>query len=88
MPLMIIREKELLRISPIDSRNLEYSNNNGTSWRLRYIGSKYFIGYFVDITDNGFELLAQTSRGFFCSYNDGSIWIRSQLPASLVDEII
>ena len=39
MPIMINRGKEMLRISPKDSKKIEYSANQGRSWIVRYSGS-------------------------------------------------
>ena len=36
MPIMINRGKEMLRISPKDSKKIEYSANQGRSWIVRY----------------------------------------------------
>lgn len=36
MPIMINRGKEMLRISPKDSKKIEYSTNRGRTWIVRY----------------------------------------------------
>lgn len=66
---------ELLRISPKDSKKLEYSKNNGQSWFTRFMGASH-IGNFQDLTDAGAELLATTDKGLFFSKNKGQSWYR------------
>ena len=75
MPQMINRGKELIRISPKDSRALEYSTNGGRAWVRRYraLSSQ---GDFEDLTDNGKEILATCEKGLFYSTNEGKIWIK------------
>ncbi len=34
---MIVREKEMLRISPKDSRKVEFSTNDGRTWNTRFL---------------------------------------------------
>lgn len=75
MSQMLNRGKELIRISPKDSKKLEYSTNDGRSWIIRYSGSSS-QGAFQDLTDNGKEILATTEKGLFYSTNDGRSWIR------------
>lgn len=65
---------ELIRISPKDSKKLEYSKNNGVSWLQRFNGSG-MVGNFLDLTDNGSELLATTEKGLFYSRNKGVSWL-------------
>ena len=55
MPVMIQLGRELLRISPKDSKKLEYSTNDGRSWNTRFNGS-FTTGLFTDICDMGHEL--------------------------------
>ena len=69
---MINLGKELLRISPKDSKKLEYSSNDGRSWSTRYMGGT--AGRFEDLVDNGKELLATTDKGVYYSKNDGRSW--------------
>lgn len=52
MPIMINRGKEMLRISPKDSKKIEYSANQGRSWIVRYSGSSN-TGAFSDLMDAG-----------------------------------
>lgn len=49
---------ELIRISPKDNKRIEYSKNNGLSWNLRCMNSS--VGGFIDLVDNGPEILATT----------------------------
>ena len=74
MSQMINRGKELIRISPKDPNKLEYSTNDGRSWMTRYSGST--PGRFEDLTDNGKEILATTSKGLYYSTNDGRSWMK------------
>lgn len=74
MPTMIITGKEMIRISPKDSKKLEYSTTQGRSWILRYPGNNS-IGSFQDIMDAGKELLATTDKGLFYSTTQGRSWI-------------
>jgi len=65
---------ELIRISPKDSKKLEYSKNNGLSWNQRYAGSSSY-GKFIDLMDNGNELLVTTDmkNRFFEHLNENDI---------------
>ncbi len=72
MSQMINRGKELIRISPKTATKLEYSTNDGRTWGIRYSGGP--CGDFHDLTDNGREILAQTSKGLYYSTNDGRTW--------------
>ena len=74
MSQMINRGKELIRISPKSASKLEYSTNDGRSWNTRCSGPSY--GDFQDLTDNGREILAQTSKGLYYSTNEGRSWNR------------
>ena len=58
---MINLGKEMLRISPKDSKKLEYSTTQGRSWILRYPGNNS-IGNFQDLMDAGKELFAVISE--------------------------
>jgi len=69
---MINMGKEIIRISPKDDKKLEYSTNDGRSWNTRY--SAGGCGEFDELTDNGKEILAQTSKGLYYSTNDGRSW--------------
>lgn len=74
MSQMINRGKELIRISPKTATKLEASINDGRTWFQRFSGSS--CGDFYDLTDNGREILAQTSKGLYCSTNEGRTWFR------------
>ena len=69
---LIHRGKELIRICPKDAHKIEYSTNDGRTWHIRCSSSSY--GEFQDLTDNGKEILAQTSKGLYYSTNDGRTW--------------
>ena len=64
---------ELIRISPKDSKKLEYSKNNGLTWSQRCGGSS-ICGKFVDLMENGNELLSTTEKGLCYSKNKGLTW--------------
>ena len=72
---MIQRGKELIRISLKDAQKIEYSANDGRSWNARYSGGSS-TGSFQDLTDNGKEILGQTTKGLYYSTNDGRSWNR------------
>lgn len=74
MAQMINRRKELIRISPKQQNRIEFSTNDGRSWVMRYSGTS--CGDFNDLTDNGKEILAQTSKGLYFSTNDGRSWVK------------
>lgn len=74
MPTIINRGKEMICISPKDSKKLEYSTTQGRSWILRYNGSSS-TGDFSDLMDNGKEILGTTNKGLFYSTTDGRSWI-------------
>lgn len=69
---MINRGKEIIRISPKQQNKLEYSTNDGRTWNTRYSDSSYED--FQDLTDNGKEILGQTTKGLYYSTNDGRTW--------------
>ena len=71
---MINRGKELLRINPTNKNKIEYSSNDGRSWYNRFSGSTN--GDFMDLTDNGKEILATTSKGTYYSTNEGRSWYK------------
>ena len=73
MPIMLNRGEEMLRISPKDSKRIEYSTNQGRTWSTRYHGSSN-TGAFCDLMDSGREILGTTEKGLFYSTNDGRTW--------------
>jgi hypothetical protein len=72
MAKMINYDGELIRISPKDSHKLEHSKNDGKAWSVILSSSSY--GDFEDLTDNGKEILATTSKGLYVSKNGGRAW--------------
>ena len=74
MAQMIKKDDELIRISTKQANKIEYSTNEGRSWMTRYSGSS--AGDFHDLTDNGKEILANTSKGLYYSTNDGRSWMK------------
>ncbi len=77
MPMMIILNKEILRICPANPNKLEYSTTQGKNWVLRYV-SNLIVGEFKDLLDTGKELIATTSTGIFYSTNNGRSWVLRQ----------
>jgi hypothetical protein len=73
MSQMIKADKELLRISPKNPAQIECSTNDGRNWVVRHPGNSAF-GIFEDLTLNGSEILATTSKGLFVSKNGGRNW--------------
>ena len=65
---------ELVRISPKNPERLEFSTNDGRSWMTRFSGGSIH-GEFQDLTENGDEILAHTSKGLFFSKNSGRSWM-------------
>lgn len=82
MSQMINRGKELIRINPSKNR-IEYSTNDGRSWIQRCASSS--AGEFHTLTDNGKEILAQTSKGLYYSTNEGRSW-KEELSNSLLNK--
>ena len=74
MSQMLSLGKELVIISPKDSKKIEYSTNGGLSWSLRYGGGSQ--GSFSDLIDNGKGILGTTDKGLFYSTNKGLSWTR------------
>jgi len=72
MSQMIKRGKEIIRICPSNQQKIEYSTSDGRSWITRYSSSA--CGDFSDLTDNGKEILAMTSKGLYYSTSDGRSW--------------
>jgi hypothetical protein len=73
MSQMINTGKELLRISPKNPAQIECSTNDGRNWVVRCQVS-ISTGSFEDLTLNGSEILATTSKGLFVSRNGGRNW--------------
>ncbi|AFL82999.1 hypothetical protein Belba_0336 [Belliella baltica DSM 15883] len=74
MGFMINRGKELIRISPTQPNKIEYSTSSGRSWMTRYVGST--CGDFLDLIDNGREILGTTTKGLYYSTSDGRSWMK------------
>lgn len=72
MAKMIQHGNELIRICPSNPMRLEYSRDNGHNWMgIRYYGSGN-IGTFLELTDAGNEILAQTTVGLCYSRDNGA----------------
>ena len=74
MSQMIKRGGELIRINPSNKQQIQYSTNEGRGWSTRFSSSSY--GDFIELTDSGKEILAQTSKGLYYSKNEGRGWSR------------
>jgi hypothetical protein len=72
MSQIISKGDELIRINPTNNNKIEYSSTSGRSWHIRYSGVLY--GNFIDLVDNGKELLASTSKGLYYSTTNGRSW--------------
>lgn len=75
MSQMIKRGRELIRISPGNKQKLESSTSDGRSWAICYNAPPSF-GEFQDLTDNGKEMLATTTKGLLVSTNNARSWSR------------
>jgi hypothetical protein len=64
MSVLLNRGKELIRINPSNPQRLEVSINSGRVWSLRFYGLST-VGAFIDLVDNGKEILAPTKD---CSF--------------------
>lgn len=69
MPQMIMHGKDLIRICPKDNTILEYSNNQGATWKALCFSSRHYL----DLMDSGNEILATTDIGLLYSA-DGRSW--------------
>jgi hypothetical protein len=67
MAKMINYDGELIRIA--SANKLEHSKNDGRSWSTIFSGTS--IGDIQDLTENGKEILATTSKGLYVSKNGG-----------------
>ena len=71
MSLMIKRGNELIRINT-QKNTIEFSTRDGRNWNTRF--SSGLCGTFYDLTDNGREILATTSKGLYFSRDEGRNW--------------
>lgn len=69
---MIIKGKEMIRINPTTKTKIEYSTNDGRNWSQRCTNTNN--GEFIDLTDNGKEILGMTTKGLYYSTNEGRNW--------------
>ncbi len=72
MAKMINYDGELIRIA--SANKLEHSKNDGKTWSSLFNSSS--IGDIQDLTDNGKEILATTSKGLYVSKNGGKTFSR------------
>ena len=70
MAQMIQHGSEIIRINT-QKNTIEYSKDGGRSWHIRFFNISGGKGIFVDLFDNGSEILACTSKGVFSSKDDG-----------------
>lgn len=75
MSQMIRVGRELIRISPKDPKKIEYSTTEGRMWGVRGSSSAFGGGDFIDLTEDGNAILAQTSRGLYRSSDGGRTWV-------------
>jgi hypothetical protein len=68
MAQMILKGKEMIRINLTTKTKIEYPTNDGSCWMARSISKSYRD--FPDLTDNGKEILAMTSKGLYYSKNE------------------
>ena len=73
MAQMIQHGSEIIRINT-QKNTIEYSKDGGRSWHIRFFNISGGKGIFVDLFDNGSEILACTSKGVFSSKDDGHSW--------------
>lgn len=71
MAQIIQRGSELIRINT-QKNTIESSKDGGRSWHTRF--SSDCKGTFVDLFDNGTEILVCTSKGIYSSKDDGHSW--------------
>ena len=84
MAQMIQRGKEWIRINTIKNA-IESSKDGGRSWHIRFASS--IAGSFVDLFDNGSEILGCTSRGIYVSKDEGHSW-HSRYTSSLFGSFV
>ncbi len=68
--------KGIIRISPKSANRIEFSTNDGRNWVTRHSGSN--CGDFIDLVDNGKEILGTTTKGLYFSTNEGRNWVKRQ----------
>ena len=73
MAQMIQHGSEIIRINT-QKNTIEYSKDGGRSWHIRFFNISGGKGIFVDLFDNGSEILACTSKGVFSSKEAGHRW--------------
>ena len=73
MAQMIQYGSEIIRINT-QKNTIECSKDGGRSWHIRFFNISGGKGIFVDLFDNGSEILACTSKGVFSSKDDGHSW--------------
>lgn len=72
MGMIVTHQDELLKINT-QKNCIEYSRNEGKSWHHQGDINKDF-GEFMDLMDNGKELLGTTTKGLYYSKNKGKSW--------------
>ena len=73
MAQMIQHGSEIIRINT-QKNTIEYSKDGGRSWHIRFFNISGGKGIFVDLFDNGSEILACTSKGVFSSKDGRHSW--------------
>ena len=70
---MIQYGSEIIRINA-QKNTIEYSKDGGRSWHIRFFNISGGKGIFVDLFDNGSEILACTSKALYSSKDEGHSW--------------
>jgi hypothetical protein len=73
MAQIIQRGKEWIRINT-QNNTIECSKDGGLSWDIRF--SSECKGTFMELMDNGTDILARTSKGIYSSKDEGHSWHR------------
>ena len=84
MAQIIQRGKEWIRINTIKNA-IENSKDGGRSWHIRFASS--IAGCFVDLFDNGSEIISCTSKGIYVSKDEGHSW-HSRCTSSLFGSFV
>ena len=84
MAQLIQRGNELIRINTLKN-TIESSKDGGRSWHIRFASG--IAGCFVDLFDNGSEILGCTSKGIYVSKDEGHSW-HSRCTSSLFGSFV
>lgn len=73
MARMIKWKNGLLRINPTVAKHIEFSPDEGRTWQFRYGGNQGDFE-FLDLMENGNEIVATTTKGTYYS-TCGASWM-------------